>query len=241
LVRTLNAGATAVQVVGCPPDDCANREGNLWAEQRLTRERVPRLKRAYANAPVLAAWLPPNEFAQAITMKPLLQTDPETGVTTPDYLNSRRMAQPVTWRNIAAAFALLAVVMVAQIFLTDLPFTPWPGQEGRVRIVMADPAAPFGGGTGQPVTAYELRLEVDGELLFSELYSAAPVDPLFFEEAILPGEHHVRLSYLSENERTRITLYEQMAVVEPGQIIHLISQPATTGNCYRPCPPEESQ
>jgi len=63
LVRTLNAGATAVQVVGCPPDDCANREGNIWTEQRLIRERVPRLKRAYANAPITAAWLPPNSMA----------------------------------------------------------------------------------------------------------------------------------------------------------------------------------
>ena len=112
LIRTLNAGATAVQVVGCPPDDSSNREGNLWTEQRLVRERVPRLKRAYANAPITAAWLPPNDFAQAIELKPLTKINEETGREEPDYLSSRRMFLPFTWRNIATAFALLAVVML---------------------------------------------------------------------------------------------------------------------------------
>ena len=34
----LAAGAAEVQIVGCPPEDCANREGNLWLQRRLERE-----------------------------------------------------------------------------------------------------------------------------------------------------------------------------------------------------------
>ncbi|NCF68213.1 MAG: hydrogenase iron-sulfur subunit [Chloroflexi bacterium] len=66
LSRTLDEDVAEVQVVGCPPDDCTNREGNLWLEQRLVRERVPRLRRPYANAPISAYWLPPDDFSQAV-------------------------------------------------------------------------------------------------------------------------------------------------------------------------------
>ena len=67
LTRALDAGAAEVQIVGCPPADCVNREGNLWTEQRIVRERVPRLKRDYANAPVTALWLSPDTFARRRT------------------------------------------------------------------------------------------------------------------------------------------------------------------------------
>ncbi|MEM7801925.1 MAG: hydrogenase iron-sulfur subunit, partial [Chloroflexota bacterium] len=59
LIEALNAGAAEVRLIGCPPDDCANREGNLIAEQRLMRERPPKLRRSYANVPISAVWLPP--------------------------------------------------------------------------------------------------------------------------------------------------------------------------------------
>jgi hypothetical protein len=77
LARTLKAGAAEVQVVGCPPDDCANREGNLWLEARLARQRAPKLRRVLANAPIFAAWLPPNRFAEPLTLHP-----PATAETT---------------------------------------------------------------------------------------------------------------------------------------------------------------
>ncbi len=68
LGQALEAGAAEVLVVGCPPDDCAQRHGNLLMEERVTRKRLPRLKRAYARAPISTMWLPPDAFAQAIRL-----------------------------------------------------------------------------------------------------------------------------------------------------------------------------
>ncbi len=240
LVRTLNAGAAAVQVVGCPPDDCANREGNLWTEQRLIRERVPRLKRAYANAPIMAAWLPPNDFPQAITMQPVTAVNPETGLEEPDYLASRRMFLPFTWRNVATAFGLLALVMLIQIILTDLPFRPQPAQPVVLQIALPDPTAPFGPGNEAALPpAASLELAVDDDLLYSrpltsdELRAAAPI---FSEHPIPPGEHHVQLRYTDETTRLTLVLFDETAVLPPGRILRLGFQPPSQPGCLHDCP-----
>ena len=233
LVRTLNAGATAVQVVGCPPDDCTNREGNVWTEQRLVRERVPRLKRAYANAPIMAAWLPPNDFAQAIEMKPLTAVNPETGAEEPDYLNSRRMFLPFTWRNIATAFALLAVVMLIQIFMTDLPFQPQTAQASISQLTLADPSAYLSSVNLVPGSSGQLKLLIDGKVVQTRPIAAAvspdgSLPPVL--QAVAGGEHHVQLRYVDEVARASLVLYEDTAVFAPGHVLRLDFQPATIPN-----------
>ncbi|MCA9874204.1 MAG: hydrogenase iron-sulfur subunit [Anaerolineales bacterium] len=242
LVRTLNAGATAVQVVGCPPDDCSNREGNLWTEQRLTRQRVPRLKRAYANAPITAAWLPPNDFQRAIELKPVLTVNETTGAEEPDYLASRRMFLPFTWRNIATAFALLAVVMVIQIFMTDLPFRPQPKQPVVLQIALPEPQLPLG-----PVTAVsappamQMQLLVDGDVLLTRPlavndWTITPPGPIFLEQTIAPGEHHVKLQYATDPASLKLVLFDETAVLKPGQILRLEFEAPATPGCLRDCP-----
>ena len=66
LAKTLDAGAAEVMVVGCPPEDCANREGNLifrngWmgsGNQSCDRNmRVPQFE---------LDWLAPNAFDAAL-------------------------------------------------------------------------------------------------------------------------------------------------------------------------------
>ena len=42
--KTYKAGASAIQMIGYPPDGCAKSQGNLWREGRLTRERKPLLR-----------------------------------------------------------------------------------------------------------------------------------------------------------------------------------------------------
>ncbi|MBK8988973.1 MAG: hydrogenase iron-sulfur subunit [Chloroflexi bacterium] len=243
LVRTLNAGAAAVQVVGCPPDDCANREGNLWTELRLLRERVPRLKRAYANSPITAAWLPPNDFSQAIELKSVTRPNPETGQAEPDYPANRRLFVPFTWRNIAAAFALLALVMVMQIFLTDLPFRPQPAQPVIVQIALDDPSAPFGPlpSSLHPTTTMHMQLVVDGDVVLSSSVDTADWQkkkpkPILAEQAIAPGEHHITLSLVNEAARTTLVLFDETAVLQPGQILRLTFQPFQDPGCFRDCP-----
>lgn len=219
LVRTLDAGATAVKVVGCPPDDCANREGNLWTEQRLTRQRVPRLRKPYEDAPITANWLPPDAFAAALST-PVPVVDGR-----PDYAGSRPMSQPLSARHFIAAFGLLALVLVAQVLLTDLPFTPHPNPPAIARLIIDRPGAPFGnafpGLLGD--RSYEVRLEVDGELVESRILSDDELmDPdarvLVLENEMAPGEHRIYLRYVGQDTGANYTLVDATETIEPGQI-----------------------
>ncbi|MCP4362416.1 MAG: hydrogenase iron-sulfur subunit, partial [Chloroflexi bacterium] len=110
LIKALDAGAADIQVIGCPPEDCRNREGNVWTAHRLRRKRLPRLKRDYAQAPITAVWAAPNEFAEALQIEPVQKMN-EVGETEPDYMASRRLLRPLTWRNYVVAFVLLLLVL----------------------------------------------------------------------------------------------------------------------------------
>lgn len=105
--RIRQAGAREVRVIGCPPADCANREGNTWTEGRLTRQRLPRLKPAFANEPIALFWRTPDDFPHALA------------ATRADDL-----APKLTRRNFIPAFALLIVVLLVQIWITNVPFKP---------------------------------------------------------------------------------------------------------------------
>ncbi len=101
------AGATDVQIIGCPPEDCANREGNTWLEQRLTRQRLPRLKKIFGDEPITMRWLAPDEFPRASSRGDASAT-----------------SRVLTWRNFVPAFALLIIVLLVQIWITNVPFKP---------------------------------------------------------------------------------------------------------------------
>ncbi len=230
--RALDAGASEVQVIGCPPFDCTNREGNIWAEQRLIRKRVPRLRRAYANAPITAVWLPPDQFADGLQTQPIM-TVPEGGETPePNYLASRRMFPSLNWRNFLVAFSLLAVVMVAQIFLTDIPFTPQASQASQIRILIDNPAQPFGrtGAFSMPQNPIELRLEVDEQTVFTQNYSpeklfSLPPTPFFGEFPISTGDHHVRLVYIDTQTAATTILFDNQVEFQQGQILRFQYKP----------------
>lgn len=224
LGRTLDAGAASVRVVGCPPDDCANREGNLWAEQRLTRQRVPRLRKPYAGAPVTAAWLPPDAFAQGLDM-PVPQD--ESGA--PDYSAARRMFRDFSWRNFVPAVLLLAAALLLQILLTDLPLRPSPNRPAVVQLVAADLGATFGALSPDQLAdrTYVLTLMVDG---VETLREALPATELvgetagdrraFFHEFSLPrGSHDLALQLTSVETGATHTLFAGPIETTPGQIL----------------------
>ncbi len=224
LSRTLDQGAAAIRIVGCPPDDCANREGNLWLEQRITRERVPRLKRPYANAPITAAWLPPNDFADGLG--PLPKPVPASGAEL-DYLEQRRMFKPLSWRNYVMAFLLLALVLVAQILLTDLPFSPYPDTEALNQVVIQDLGAPIGRSSYLSTTlgpALTVVMEVDGQLVHEqEIPLAAVLDaekyPHYFQDQIAPGLRDLRLTLHDSQTGTTFVIFDQQVTVSDRDII----------------------
>lgn len=223
--RALQAGADEVQIIGCPPADCRNREGNYWEERRLTRRRVPRLKKSYANDPITAVWVAPNEFEKALHTQPVRTFNEETGREEPNYLASRRMFPPLKWQNYVIAFALLAVILLIQIFLTDIP-VPIPAADRTVaRILIPDTAAPF-----HPELAYsllqgevEMRLELDGEAVFSQTFPAEELQqskPFYAEKEISPGSYHAVLA-LQDEDGDRIVLYGENVTLGTGDVLRI--------------------
>ena len=229
LTRTLDAGAAEVQVVGCPPDDCVNREGNLWAEQRLVRERVPRLKRAYANAPITAAWLPPDAFAAALNMKLETPAGKNGDNGDVDFLDQRRMYRELSLRNFIPAFLLLAFVLVAQILLTDLPLRPYPQNLSVAQIVIADLTQPIGRNSYISTTLspeVELQFIVDNEPLYTESWTttellAADSVPFYLAENLPPGPHHLRLALVDPAAGITFVYFDNAVMLDEGQVFRI--------------------
>ena len=115
--EALDAGAAGVRVIGCPPEDCTNREGNLWLSERIERKRRPRLRRAYADAPISTSWLPPNDFARAFD-----DDTPVSEATTYGFALSKR-----AWRRYVPGIAVLAAALALMVWVSDLPFASYPG------------------------------------------------------------------------------------------------------------------
>ncbi|MCA9970462.1 MAG: hydrogenase iron-sulfur subunit [Anaerolineales bacterium] len=229
MTRALDAGAAEVQVVGCPPADCANREGNQWAEQRLVRERVPRLKRGYASAPVTALWLPPDDFAQAVGTPPA----PEA-----ERLESRRMQQPITWRNVAVSFVLLALVMGIQVLLTDVPFRPYAGRPAVARAILTDPTLAYEAFLAETAVAtpVEFRFAVDGDVVASQTLQAADLRstepaPLVAEQTLPAGDYQLTLT-LAADANPAFVLFDRTVAIAPGEIFRFGYDTGRTGACY---------
>ena len=239
VTRALEAGAAAVQVVGCPPEDCAQRDGNTWAHGRLTRQRLPRLKRAFLDAPISSAWLPPQAFAEALRgPAPTLAGDlPWTNVPAGE-LKPRGLTsfKPVGWRNYAAAFGLLGVVLGAQVFATRLPLQPYPAALPAAQIELGDLVDRLAvrGPDGAisrlllPATddALRLVLEVDGAAVWERSYKPCDLaigqaDPVFVKLPLSTGPHELRL-YLTTQDGAWTRIFQKQALtVEPGQIVRV--------------------
>ncbi|MCA9933725.1 MAG: hydrogenase iron-sulfur subunit [Ardenticatenaceae bacterium] len=230
MTRALDAGAAEVQVVGCPPADCINREGNLWEEQRVVRERVPRLKRPYANAPVTALWLSPDTFSQAVTVPAPPAPDEER-------LERRRMILPISGKNVSISFLLLAVVMVVQVLFTNIPINPYPDRPAMAQAILANPSLAFERFEGDTAVSNPIlfTFTVDGDPLYTQtidptdLRSPEP-EPIVAKQELTPGSHHITLSF-DDGQRPFI-LFDRTVDIAPGQVFRMDYDPNRTGDCY---------
>jgi hypothetical protein len=122
--------AAEVQVVGCPPDDCANLEGNLWLEARFARERTPTLRRTLAEGPIFATWLPPDRFAEALARRPQEAEEPQEPEPRPkkddeeERLTWERFLPAPNWRHLLLDLGLAALFLVLVVALANIPCTP---------------------------------------------------------------------------------------------------------------------
>ncbi len=232
LTRALDAGVASIQVVGCPPHDCLNREGNLWTEQRLTRQRVPRLKRAYTQAPITAEWVAPDQFGQAVTEPP-----PPADNGEPDYLSRRAMDVDIPRRGLLVGLVLLLLVMLLQIGLTRLPWTPHTGETAVLQLLVPDLAQPLRGHqSALPDMAGSLEVWINGRLsqqqpITTQALHDASRTPYYQAFDLPPGDYHLHLILTVPERRATYTLFEQPISLAPNQILRLDHQPRLNGFC----------
>ncbi len=239
LGRIVEAGAAEVRVIGCPLEDCAQREGSLWTEERLNRKRLPRLKRDYENAPISTLWLSPDAFPQAALM-----TAPTPAVVADDNQKRGFTWQGLSWRNFVPAVILLGLVLSLPVWLNKSSFQPYPApaDQAVVQVILPDPAESFAFLAGHPpadLTLWPTRLElqIDGQVVFEKLYDptelfSARADSLFKELPLIPGEHLLRLSF-EGGKRGPLIISVKKASFIPGQVVILgpdkIEQPPVEG------------
>ncbi len=217
--QVLEAGASEVQFIGCPPEDCANREGNLWMQQRLSGERLPKLKPAFIPL-IQTNWVAPTEFNRAANQ-------PEA--TSYHFAPSKKHL-----RFILPLLALLAVVTMAQIYISDFPVDFFTADESLVTINLTHRSGyPLKDISHQiaPEPALDhptrLTLTVDGVTLFDETYSMSGEGltraALIFEQVRLSaGEHHIQLvMYDRGDDSAAQTLFDKTITLAPRQNLNL--------------------
>jgi ferredoxin len=214
LPKALTLGLAEVEVVGCPPYDCVNRTGNLWQEQRVTHERVPRLRKQHDADPITAAWLPPDQFNRVLPLTVLNEAEEETS-----FLDQRAMFDWLTPRNLIVTFVLLAFVLIGQIWLTGVPFVP--KGEARVDVVLTA----LNGRLNRPKNANPqviVTLYVDGVAAWEVAVDSADFytpTPIAGRIPIPTGEHHIKLQWWDEG--IRYTYFDETVQIADGEILLL--------------------
>lgn len=216
--EALDAGAGDVQFVGCPPADCANRDGNTWMQERIDRVRVPRLKRAYVDAPIRTDWVAPTDFAAAL-----------------DEPGAHSVADPKPappWKELVPIGAVVLLVSLASIALTYLPFTPWGAEDAIVSIALHHQGgAPFAGLGGEIAledgAQSRLVVTLDGTTIHDEEYPLVGVDGVEASIAlerltIEPGTHALLIEVFDRVDRTFATvLFDDTIALGGGEILDL--------------------
>ncbi len=226
----LEAGAAAVRLVGCPPEDCTNREGNLLLSERIERRRRPRLQRPYADAPISTAWLPPNEFARAFA-----GDAPETGATTYGY--SLRQA---AWTRYLPGIAVLAAALALMVWVSDLAFTPFPNGGTAIQISMDHrsgyPIVGISEGGGPSGEETRLVLEIDGGRVLDRSYAPRGNDlnastPVLEQVGLEEGIHRVKLTMFDRPDLPDGTvLFDEAVTLSRGEILNLEYEDAAIGS-----------
>ncbi len=225
VARALEAGAAEVQVIGCPPEDCANREGNLWEELRLERERQPKLKRKFAGAPISMDWVPPNDFSRA------LRTSEHQTEATSYGFNLRQQS----FSRLLPALGLLALLMAITVGLSLMPYKAFGDDQAAIEVQMQHRSGvPIWTGERQAVGPEELHLEtaanphlvlqIDGETRVDKTFIQKGGDkPLAYAYEMIylsPGQHHVRVTLTDQTNQTEPeVVFENDVTLQTRQIL----------------------
>ncbi len=215
----LDAGAGDVQVIGCPPADCANREGNTWLQARLDRARVPRLKKEYVGAAINTDWVAPDQFEAAVANpggQPI--ADPE---------------ERPALRGMIPALAIVTLVTLLSIAATNIEFTPATAGDTVVAITMDHRGgAPIRGFPDmEPAldegVAPRLVVEVDGRVVHDETFDVVTADGeetslAYIHIPVEPGTRRLEvLLFDREDPTAAVVIFDDTIEVAVGDIFNL--------------------
>ncbi len=224
VARALRAGASEVQVIGCPPEDCANREGNVWEELRLERERQPKLRRKFAGAPISMDWVPPNDFRRALSA-----TEHQTEAT-----SYRFSLKQLSLGAMLPALVLFAVFMAVTAGLSLIPYTAFGENQAAVEIQMKHRSGvPIWTGERKEVgpealnlagaVAPHLIVEIDGEIKVDKVYPQGGDEMLAYAYEMLyttPEKHHIRVTLVDQASQAEPeVVFESDVPLQPRQIL----------------------
>ena len=214
----LDAGRP-VRVVGCPPGDCANREGVTTLAARLARERRPRLKKRYAGADLTVDWVPPDRIEAALA-HPGQATD---GSLVP-------ALDGPTLRSAIQLAVLVAATAVFSVWVTGFRFDP-DGDGAAITLSLDHragvplvghaefEAAPTG-------AAPRITVVLDGVARFDEVVETVNADQpdtaLLYERFdIEPGTHRLEVTLFDDPVGTGQVLFADTVAVAAGEAIVL--------------------
>jgi ferredoxin len=230
LGKTIEAGAESVRVIGCPPEDCGNREGNQILQERLARKRKPFLRSKYKEASITTSWLAPNEFQRA------LAADLQQSISTAYHLEFKNL----DWYKLLPSLIFLCILSYLLILSTAIPYQPSISKQAGLEIIMNHrPGYPLEGQginldtSSSSAGITRLILYVDGETLLDESYASrgpenrSKILERFFIE---PGRYHVKLLMMDrEDPNFTQNLYDTDVNFEAGKILSLYYEDAKIG------------
>lgn len=217
-VEALETGAGSVQYIGCPPADCANRDGNTWVQERLDRVRVPRLKKAFVDAPIQSDWVPPTDFTSALE-HPGERSDADPNPVPP-------------WTKLIPVGLVVLVVSLLSIAATNLAFTLAGTDDAVLSIALHHQGgAVFVGFEGEPALdeggPSRLVVELDDETIHDETYPLVGVDgteaSIALERIVVdPGPHELFIRVFDRIDATVSTvLHDDTVSIREGEILDL--------------------
>jgi ferredoxin len=230
LGKTAEAGATEVLVVGCPPEDCANREGNSHLQERIDGGRKPLLRSKYSKHNINTAWLSPDQFESAQE-------------TSGKYLEATSYPSSLdrsNWKGFLPAVVVLGVVSVLLILASAVPYQPTIAGEAGIELILNHrPGYPLRDVPSglQPALGVDadtrLVFEIDGEIWLDESYPTrgSGEKSQVFERFWLPPDTYDLKLVMSDREDLSLTqtLLDQRLDLDPGQILILKFEDANIG------------
>ncbi|MBT8212039.1 MAG: 4Fe-4S binding protein, partial [Acidimicrobiia bacterium] len=177
----ITQGASSVEVVGCPPADCAYGLGNEILAQRLAGERRPRLQRKWDDL-ASAEWVPPTELAAAV------ENPGAHRVADSDTVPQR------PWR-LAGTVALVAVSIGLVVLATNARFDQGRIDAEIVVLVEHVPGAQLVGqetATGTSGSPVDVVVTVDGEQTTSRASGGGDVGGGVVDVITVPVEAGIR-------------------------------------------------